>query len=120
MLIQGSSNTYGNVHQDTETFKQEFQKKHSKEDKIGEFDASELYKTDKEDDVFYWFSLHDHNHDGHLDGHELRQAWMASDPTIYTLAKAEDVVDKILEQDDLDNDGRISWEEYLSSQSASS
>ena len=39
---------------------------------------------------------------------------MASDPSKYTKEIAETMVDKILEKDDLDNDGRISWEEYLS------
>jgi hypothetical protein len=39
---------------------------------------------------------------------------MASDPLKYTLDVVEPKIDKILERDDSDNDGKISWAEYLS------
>lgn len=39
---------------------------------------------------------------------------MASDPSRYPVNVVEPMVDKILEKDDSDNDGKISWAEYLS------
>jgi hypothetical protein len=114
-----SSTPYGDIHRDPQAFKEAFQKSHQKNDKIGDnnLDSSELFDNKKEDDVFYWFSLHDYDHNEKLDGLELRSAWMNSDPSIYTLTKAEEIVDNILENDDLNNDGFIDWEEYLANQS---
>ncbi|CDS04759.1 hypothetical protein LRAMOSA07289 [Lichtheimia ramosa] len=73
--------------------------------------------------VYYLFVLHDTNNDGHLDGHELRAAFTdfdedeEDDPTRYVaLDEITDMVDHVLEEDDLNGDGRISWEEYLQSQ----
>ncbi|KAI9184132.1 hypothetical protein H9P43_003185 [Blastocladiella emersonii ATCC 22665] len=71
-----------------------------------------------EDTEFYYFSSFDKNADEHLDGNELRDAFLQYDydePT--TLAEIEEIVDGILEEDDHDNDGRISWAEYLASES---
>lgn len=117
-----NADSYGDIHHDPEAFRHDFQERHQKTDDLGGgIKAEELYKDDKEtkeNDVYYWFSLHDNNHDGHLDGHELRAAWMSSNPTKYTLPVADELVDKILLNDDLDNDGKISWEEYLTSQKA--
>ncbi|KAJ3181111.1 hypothetical protein HDU85_003816 [Gaertneriomyces sp. JEL0708] len=77
-----------------------------------------------DDDLYYFFTLHDYNHDSHLDGHELRIAFtgMGADLPIpapqdrLKLVDVEDMVDHVLLEDDKDNDGKISWEEYLASQ----
>ncbi|KAI8146517.1 hypothetical protein BJV82DRAFT_389331 [Fennellomyces sp. T-0311] len=73
--------------------------------------------------VYYLFVLHDTNNDGSLDGHELRSAFTdfdedeEDDPTQYvSLDEVTDMVDHVLEEDDLNGDGLISWEEYLQSQ----
>ncbi|ORX52705.1 hypothetical protein DM01DRAFT_1268933, partial [Hesseltinella vesiculosa] len=73
--------------------------------------------------VYYLFVLHDRNGDGHLDGHELRAAFSdfdaehEEDPTKFvSLEDITAMVDHVLEEDDLDGDGRISWEEYMQSQ----
>ncbi|KAI9248483.1 hypothetical protein BDA99DRAFT_446161 [Phascolomyces articulosus] len=73
--------------------------------------------------VYYLFVLHDTNGDGNLDGHELRAAFTdfdedeEDDPTQYvSLDEVTDMVDHVLEEDDLNGDGLISWEEYLQSQ----
>ncbi|KAH6568659.1 hypothetical protein BASA50_008015 [Batrachochytrium salamandrivorans] len=75
-------------------------------------------------DVIYFFSIHDYNYDGKLDGHELRLAFQGferdtgkeSVPKI-DMADLETMIDHALIEDDTDNDGMISWEEYLESQS---
>jgi hypothetical protein len=115
-VAQADDNLYGDIHHDPDAFRQDFQQHHKQGEKVGDESTDDLFKANKEDDVYYWFSLHDYDHDGFLDGHELRVAWMNSDPKKYTLEVAEDTVDKILDRDDLDNDGKISWEEYLTSQ----
>ncbi len=58
--------------------------------------------------------LHDYNEDNHLDGHELRAAF-ASESDNYNIRDIEARVDKVLEDDDMDNDGKISWDEFLGS-----
>ncbi|KAJ3057484.1 hypothetical protein HK097_004004 [Rhizophlyctis rosea] len=86
---------------------------------------------DEDDDLYYFFTLHDRNADYHLDGHELMRAFvdaegdgsdMDGDGKIeepkrhLTLAEVQNMVDHVIGEDDLDNDGMISWEEYLLSQ----
>ncbi|KAJ3296732.1 hypothetical protein HK104_001293 [Borealophlyctis nickersoniae] len=86
---------------------------------------------DPTDDLYWFFSLHDKNVDGYLDGHELRSAFvdaegdgsdMDGDGKIeepakhLTLSELETMVDHVLGEDDLDGDGKISWWEYLQSQ----
>ncbi|KAI9302888.1 hypothetical protein BJ944DRAFT_166420 [Cunninghamella echinulata] len=73
--------------------------------------------------VYYLFVLHDRNGDGYLDGHELRGAFSdfdvehEEDPAKYvSLEDITSMVDHVLEEDDLDGDGKISWEEYMQSQ----
>ncbi|KAI9312706.1 hypothetical protein BX666DRAFT_815411 [Dichotomocladium elegans] len=73
--------------------------------------------------IYYLFVLHDTNADGHLDGHELRAAFTdfdedeEDDLTGYvSLEEVTDMVDHVLEEDDINGDGLISWEEYLQSQ----
>ena len=55
----GKDSNYGDIHKAAEHFKEETH-------------AS----TSKEDDTYVFFSLHDYNQDGHLDGHELRNAFL--------------------------------------------
>ncbi|CAG8766156.1 29656_t:CDS:2 [Gigaspora margarita] len=73
-----------------------------------------------EDELYYLFSIHDINHDGYLDGHELRGAFAEefdeSDRNGLKLEEIIEMIDHALLEDDMDNDGKISWEEYLLSQ----
>ncbi|KNE54527.1 hypothetical protein AMAG_17681 [Allomyces macrogynus ATCC 38327] len=79
---------------------------------------SQLGHIDKNDEEFYFFSLHDLNADEHLDGNELRAAFAEyTFDQAKTMNEIEAMVDHILAEDDADNDGRISWEEYLASES---
>ncbi|KAJ3076019.1 hypothetical protein HDU98_005968 [Podochytrium sp. JEL0797] len=73
----------------------------------------------KADDIFLFFSLHDYDHNSHLDGHELRVAFAefeTKEKGVSTLAEVEKLVDAALEKDDHNGDGLISWTEYLQSQ----
>ncbi|KAI7865423.1 hypothetical protein BDF14DRAFT_1825318 [Spinellus fusiger] len=78
-------------------------------------------KLDDKDTLYYLFVLHDKNGDGYLDGHELRASIMEDIMTEDTasaisLDELTEVVDHVLEEDDMNGDGLISWEEYLQSQ----
>jgi Ca2+-binding EF-hand superfamily protein len=61
------------------------------------------------------FNLYDLNRDGFLDGHELRAVFVneAHTPSSETY---ENLIDHVLEEDDYDNDGKISFPEYYHSQ----
>ncbi|KAF7725146.1 hypothetical protein EC973_000398 [Apophysomyces ossiformis] len=82
-------------------------------------DSPEL---DDKDMIYYLFVIHDLNSDGYLDGHELRAAFTdfeegEPNPTQFiALDEVSMMVDHVLEEDDLNGDGLISWEEYLQSQ----
>ncbi|KAJ1974453.1 hypothetical protein H4R35_003605 [Dimargaris xerosporica] len=69
----------------------------------------------------YYFSWHDTNDDGQLDGFELRNTWFEhlknTESAAPSLFKVTEIVDDVLVQDDLDNNGMVSFEEYLASQS---
>ena len=75
-------------------------------------------------DIMYFFSLHDYNKDHHLDGHELALAFMGYEfyhekeeiPKEISQVDMEFMIDHALLEDDKDNDGKISWIEYLESQ----
>jgi len=73
-----------------------------------------------EDDLLYFFTLHDYNKDNELDGNELFASFVDGfDPTIEEKKDIEYImewVDHILEEDDIDGNGKISWSEYLASQ----
>ncbi|RKP02774.1 hypothetical protein CXG81DRAFT_5565, partial [Caulochytrium protostelioides] len=75
--------------------------------------------------LFDYFALNDHDMDGFLDGHELFMSFMADAnagvhaaalPDRLSLADLRAVVAEVMDEDDRDGDGRISWEEYLASQ----
>uniref|UniRef100_A0A1D1XDQ8 Multiple coagulation factor deficiency protein 2 n=1 Tax=Anthurium amnicola TaxID=1678845 RepID=A0A1D1XDQ8_9ARAE len=108
---QGEHNNYG----DHEKIRQHV-KNHLKD--IPGQNFEEL--TDK-DELYYLFSLHDANHDGHLDGHELREAFVddifENVEQNMKLDEIIELIDHVLLEDDMNNDGKISWEEYLLSQS---
>ncbi|KAI8922155.1 hypothetical protein DFJ77DRAFT_445530 [Powellomyces hirtus] len=79
------------------------------------------FKNADEEDLYYFFSLHDVNKDHHLDGHELRNAFthageLPPKDQRLKMADVEDMIDHALLEDDIDSDGLISWEEYLASQ----
>jgi hypothetical protein len=80
-------------------------------------------KDDNIDDIYYFFSTHDYNEDGHLDGHELALSIIGYEfnkgeetLTELSLPEMEVLINHTLEEDDKDNDGKISWAEYLESQ----
>ncbi|KND05077.1 uncharacterized protein SPPG_00752 [Spizellomyces punctatus DAOM BR117] len=80
-----------------------------------------LPKSTEEEDLYYFFSLHDYNEDSHLDGNELMAAFTQAGempPVGSRLSRKdlEEMIDHALEEDDTDGDGKISWEEYLASQ----
>lgn len=95
------------------------------ENLIHQFDpsASLPKESTQDDEVFLFFSLHDFNKDHHLDGHELRAALTDySNPNesqrfVSDIKELDAMIDNVLKDDDLDGDGKISWEEYLRSQS---
>ncbi|KAH7045019.1 hypothetical protein BKA57DRAFT_396758 [Linnemannia elongata] len=69
------------------------------------------------------FTLHDTNKDGHLDGIELRAAFSdyndqhtPNSQSTVTLQQMLDMIDHVIEEDDINNDGKISLEEYMISQ----
>ncbi|KAG0003974.1 hypothetical protein BGZ80_007705 [Entomortierella chlamydospora] len=73
----------------------------------------------QKEELMMLFSLHDSNKDGFLDGIELRAAfsdYAHSDESNLSLEKMHDMIDHVIEEDDTNNDGKISWEEYLISQ----
>ncbi|CAG8617237.1 9982_t:CDS:2 [Dentiscutata erythropus] len=75
-----------------------------------------------DDELYYLFSIHDTNQDGYLDGHELRGAFTdefdneSDKDALLKIDEIVEMIDHALLEDDMDNDGRISWEEYLLSQ----
>ena len=118
-VVQASSkqynrdkSNYGDVHVAREYLKNKF---------VSENEQIEL--NDKKDH-FYFFSIHDYNRDHSLDGHELRLALSGyefehtkgHESSFVPEAELEEVIDHVLSEDDKDNDGKISWEEYLESQ----
>ncbi|KAI8049131.1 uncharacterized protein B0P05DRAFT_563842 [Gilbertella persicaria] len=82
--------------------------------KDGDIELSE------QDTIYYLFVIHDLNGDGYLDGHELRIAFTDFDQheadTTMTLKEVTAMIDHVLEEDDKNGDGLISWTEYLESQ----
>ncbi|XP_055335209.1 multiple coagulation factor deficiency protein 2 homolog [Paramacrobiotus metropolitanus] len=72
---------------------------------------------------FHYFKLHDSDGNGKLDGLEMLQALLHSgneDPHHERLEPSEpidlkvytDIIDQVLKDDDLDQDGYLSYEEY--------
>ncbi|EPZ36498.1 hypothetical protein ROZALSC1DRAFT_31104 [Rozella allomycis CSF55] len=72
-------------------------------------------KFKKEEELAALFNLRDVNRDGYLDGHELRFIFVESFPSM-PLVELDKAVDHVLEEDDKNNDGKISFAEYIASQ----
>ncbi|KAF9356608.1 hypothetical protein BGX26_004998 [Mortierella sp. AD094] len=73
----------------------------------------------QKEELMMLFSLHDSNKDGFLDGIELRAAfsdYTQGEDSNLPLEKMHNMIDHVIEEDDTNNDGKISWEEYLISQ----
>lgn len=70
-----------------------------------------------EDVLGYWFSLHDVDGDGKLDGNELLHVFTDYE-MVGTLGVYDYVplIDGVLAHDDLDKDGKINIQEFLLSQ----
>ncbi|KAJ3030503.1 UNVERIFIED_CONTAM: hypothetical protein HDU68_008791 [Siphonaria sp. JEL0065] len=95
---------YGDIHKSSEQFRQAH---------------PNVPGAAKADDMYLFFSLHDYDHNGHLDGHELRVAFTefeTKEKGFTTLADVEKLVDAALAKDDHNNDGLINWAEFLQSQ----
>ncbi|KAJ1929455.1 hypothetical protein IWQ60_001136 [Tieghemiomyces parasiticus] len=67
---------------------------------------------------FHYFTHFDLNDDGFLDGNELRLPWyesFAKNHQYVDITMVDGKVDRVLVEDDLDNDGLISPDEYFAS-----
>ncbi|KAI9278066.1 hypothetical protein BY458DRAFT_554075 [Sporodiniella umbellata] len=87
----------------------------------GEGNDNSLPELSDADMIYYIFLVHDANSDGFLDGHELRQAFTdfggeEDASKFFTIDEVTEMIDHVLEEDDLNGDGLISWSEYLESQ----
>jgi len=65
-----------------------------------------------EDEEFYFFTLHDLNSDGFLDGHELRSLFL-EDHSGISVENAEELADEMLTSQDLDGDGQLNMAEFF-------
>ncbi|KAJ3094050.1 hypothetical protein HK100_006298 [Physocladia obscura] len=64
-------------------------------------------------DAQLWFASADADRNGHLDGLEMLAALASDAAATVSLADLDGIVDGILARADSDNDGRVSWSEYL-------
>ncbi|KAJ3017988.1 hypothetical protein HKX48_003238 [Thoreauomyces humboldtii] len=109
----GDKSNYGDFHRSAQ-----YAREHLPETPSTDIPA---FKSTAEEDLYYFFSLHDLNGDHHLDGHELRNAFthageMPPPDMRMTVADTEGMIDHALLEDDTNYDGLVSWEEYLASQ----
>ncbi|XP_066450643.1 multiple coagulation factor deficiency protein 2 homolog [Eleutherodactylus coqui] len=89
--------------------------------KVGEID---LEKASEDELEFYYFTIHDFDHNKLLDGLEIMAALQESLEDhigdIFTreekMKHYTDMTDEVLEEDDLDKDGFLSFVEYMHSQ----
>jgi Ca2+-binding EF-hand superfamily protein len=95
---------YGDIHKETDAYLK-------KSEDIEGVDLSNQ-KVEKDEERYYWFNLWDHNEDEHLDGHELYGALQEGEESI-THVELANWVDHILDNDDKNGDGMLSWEEYI-------
>jgi Ca2+-binding EF-hand superfamily protein len=91
-------------------------KKHMKEE-INKLDPlhtklPDVEKVSAEEENNLWFSLHDLDGDGYLDGNEVLGAVYENESKAYALKEAVDYVDLILSNDDKNGDGKISYDEF--------
>ncbi|XP_022912732.1 multiple coagulation factor deficiency protein 2 homolog isoform X2 [Onthophagus taurus] len=93
---------------------------------LGEMNQEiDLSKLSKEELEFYYFQLHDADHNSKLDGLEILQAIMHTTHSLEenensTASQANDIayyielIDKALEEDDVDKDGFLNYPEFIS------
>ncbi|CAG8633679.1 740_t:CDS:1, partial [Acaulospora colombiana] len=62
----------------------------------------------EDDELYYLFSIHDANHDGYLDGNELRDAFTDYDEgtgkPYVSLEEVTEMIDHVLLEDDMNNE----------------
>lgn len=128
----GETSNYGNVKKAAQHIKEQIEDKvlnNNPDTKAGGSSSDGTKKKGAVDDEpferesFIFFSIHDYNKDGHLDGNELLLAFNGYEfvdgverSDSVPLDDLEGMVDHALHEDDKDNDGRISWAEFLESQ----
>lgn len=91
--------TYGHTDYGDQHLADEVLIKHGKDMNI---DYGQL-ALDTGNEKYYWFALHDHNSDEHLDGHELFGSLRDQTDKVNEVEYAS-WVDYILEHDDLDGE----------------
>jgi len=69
-------------------------------------------QVNPEDEEYYYFSLHDLNGDGFIDGLELREIVNDAHNKDIPLDKMESYVGDALFAQDVDNDGRLNFNEF--------
>ncbi|XP_069811039.1 multiple coagulation factor deficiency protein 2 homolog [Dendropsophus ebraccatus] len=97
---------------------------HLEEELKHELGEVDLEKASEDELEFYYFTMHDFDHNKLLDGLEILAALQESlDDHMGTVFSQEekmkyyiDMTDEVLEQDDLDKDGFLSFVEYMHSQ----
>ncbi|XP_050425273.1 multiple coagulation factor deficiency protein 2 homolog [Adelges cooleyi] len=91
--------------------------RHIEED-LGYFDELEDKTYSEEEIEFRYFTVHDYDKNTKLDGLELliafhHNAERQEDAQPIPMEETIDLVDQILEEDDTDNDGFLSYTEYI-------
>ncbi|XP_063299704.1 multiple coagulation factor deficiency protein 2 homolog [Pelobates fuscus] len=97
---------------------------HLEEDLKNEIGDIDLEKASEDELEFYYFTMHDFDHNKLLDGLEIMAALQDSLEHYLgdAFSKEEkmkhyiDMTDEVLEEDDLDKDGFLSYVEYMHSQ----
>ncbi|XP_053315083.1 multiple coagulation factor deficiency protein 2 homolog [Spea bombifrons] len=97
---------------------------HLEEDLKHEIGDVDLEKASEDELEFYYFTMHDFDHNKLLDGLEIMAALQDSLEHYLgdTFSKEEkmkhyiEMTDEVLEEDDLDKDGFLSYVEYMHSQ----
>ncbi|TPX60619.1 hypothetical protein CcCBS67573_g08986 [Chytriomyces confervae] len=118
---------YGNVNVEAERYKSDSVRQMQD---VGGNTQGHQKEIKSVDDMILFFQLHDHNKDGHLDGHELLTVYAGQELKVGSdgrpvhanspatrLSEIKKLVDVVLDMDDTDNDGMISWEEYYGKRS---
>ncbi|KAJ3296710.1 hypothetical protein HDU79_005923 [Rhizoclosmatium sp. JEL0117] len=126
LVAFADQSNYGDVHKEAQAYKKDVVQEMQN---LGDATAAQQSHIKEVEDSVLFFTLHDHNKDGHLDGHELLALYAGQDIKVGSdgrpvpgsvppgkLADLIKLVDTVLDMDDTDNDGMISWEEYLASQ----
>ena len=69
-----------------------------------------LEELTEDEELYYLFSIHDVDHDGYLDGHELREAFtdefadLEEGQSPLSLEEIVEMIDHVLLEDDMDNE----------------